>query len=118
MSFAFWLWSFSGLLLLLGVPALRASWRRQRAWALVDVALLALPVTIYVEVLLIRARSSNEQIAWGLLGFPWFIQIVSLVSVYLSVYTPAITWLPRRTSRSVIFLIVESVLAFVWATNM
>lgn len=118
MSFAFWLWTFSGLLLLLGVPALRASWLRQGAWALVDVALLALPVTIYVEVLLMQARSSNEQIAWGLLWIPWFIQIVSLASVYLSVYIPVIAWLPNRTVRSLIFLIAESVLALVWAANM
>ena len=118
MSFAFWLWAFSGLLLLLGVPPLRASWRRQGAWALVDVALLAVPVTIYVEALLMRARSSNEQIAWGLLGIPWFIQAVSLASVYLSVYIPAIAWLPNWTARSLIFLIAESVLALVWAANM
>jgi hypothetical protein len=118
MSFALWVLTFSGLLLLLGVPPLRASWRRQGAWALVDVALLIVPVTIYVQVLLMRARSSNEQIAWGLLGFPWFIQIVSLISVCLSVYIPAIAWLPNRTARSLIFLIAESVLALVWATHM
>ena len=118
MNFAFSLWTVSGLLLLLGVPPVRASWRMHGARVMVDVALLVAPVSIYVATLLMRAHSSNDQIAWGLLVIPWLIQMASLVSIYASVYIPAVVWLPKRIARSLIFLMAESILALVWAANM
>ena len=106
----------TAILLLLGVIPLRASWRRNGIWAAIDLALLVAPATVFVATIVVRARSSSDQVAWGLLGYPWFILMVSLASVYIAVYTPVIAR-PPQTAVSAALLLLECSIAIFWAAS-
>ena len=104
----------SGLLFLLAVPPLRASWKAHGYRAMVDLALLVVPVGLYVARTLIK---SDGRMVWELLVFPLVIQAWSVVSVYAAAYIPATAWPLRRIARSCILLTVISLLALVWGAR-
>ncbi|WP_305824458.1 hypothetical protein [Massilia brevitalea] len=79
MRFDVLLYGVSGLLFLLAVPPLRASWKAHRYRAMVDLALLVVPVGLYVARTLIK---SDGRMVWELLVLPRLIQALSVVGVY------------------------------------